>query len=161
MNSLLEQDALIVIAEVSVAIAGFAGIIAAIDRPKDAYARLAVKNVLFGAITLVMYSLLPILLSVSGLHHEWVWRAASGAMLVLGVAYIFRNWSDIVFSAAHRSEWVFMAGDAIVGLALAASVFAHPVLSYSFVYMGALFWGLACAFWYFAISVSSLWAVND
>ena len=54
-----------------------------------------------------------------------------------------------------------MAGDAVVGLAVAASVFGYPLLSYSFVYVGALYWSLATIFRYFAISVSSLWSGSD
>ena len=161
MNTLTEQDALIVVAEVSVAVAGFAGIIGAIGKPQDAFARLAIKNVVIGALFNVMYSLLPILLSLSGLHDQWVWRVASAVVLVGGFVYYLASWNDIAFSTAHRTEWAFMAGDVIVGLAFAASIFGHPPLSYSFVYMGGLCWGLATIFRYFAVSVSSLWVGGD
>ncbi len=162
MTTLIEQDALIVIAEVSVAIAGFAGIIAAVNKPSDSFARMAFANVVFGAIGVVLQSLLPILLAFSGLRDEWVWRVAS-AVFVLGVviAYI-ANRNEIVQSTeGHRSEWVFIAADVIVALWLAGAVLGHPAPNYSFVYLGALYWYLVVSFRYFFVSISSLRAGDN
>ena len=161
MNALIEQDALIVIAEVSVAVAGFGGIIAAIGRPQDPFARLAIKNVLIGALINVMNSLLPILLSLSGLRDQWVWRVAAGGFLVGGLVYYLANWGDIAFSTGRRIEWLFIAGDMIVSVALVASVLGYAPLGYSFVYMGALYWALVAIFRYFTVSVSALWAGDE
>ena len=161
MNTLPEQDALIVVAEISVAVAGFGGIIAAIGKPQDPFARLAIKNVVIGAITIVMFSLSPILLSLGGLHDQWVWRGASAGVIVAVFVYYLANWSDIAFSFGNRIEWAFGAGDVVVGLVTVASVFGYPLLSYPFVYFGGLYWGLAMVFRYFAVSISSIWAGDD
>ena len=161
MNTLIEQDALIVVAEVSVAVAGFAGIIAAIGKPRDPFARLAIKNVVLGALGVVLFSLLPIVLSFSGLHDDWVWRVASGGYCVVGSVYYFANRGGIVQSTGRRIERVMIAGDAIVGLGLVAAVFGYPAPSYSFVYLGALYWSLVAICRYFSFSISSLWVGDD
>ena len=161
MNTLIEQGALIVIAEVSVAVAGFAGIIAAIGKHRDPFARLAIKNVVFGALAVVLGSLLPILLSFSGLHDDWVWRGASATALVVISVYYLANRSDIVLSTGRRIEWVLIAGDGVVSLGLVMAVLGIPAPSYSFVYLAALYWSLVAIFRYFLVSISSLWIGDD
>ena len=155
MTTLIEQEALIVIAEVSVAIAGFSGIIAAVNKPRDSFARLAFMNVVQGAISVVLLSLLPILLAFSGLRDEWVWRAAS-AVYVVGffIAYI-ANRNGILQSTERRSEWLFIAADVVVVLWLVSAVLGLPAPNYSFVYLGALYWQLVVSFRYFIVSISS------
>lgn len=81
------EHALLLIAEISVGLAGFSGIVLVLARRQaiswDAWRTLSLLGYSFGALLL---SLLPLALSFSGVSEPHVWRLASGAMALHGTA---------------------------------------------------------------------------
>ena len=76
-------DALGLIAEIGIAIAGFAGVIAALRAPGGrigAYAAMRIGGLLGQSATLVLVALLPFVLHYAGLTSSKVWALSSSAM---------------------------------------------------------------------------------
>ena len=82
-------DALGLIAEVGIAIAGFAGVVATLRAPDGrigAYATLRLGMLLGMSATVVLLALLPFAFHFGGLSTEVIWGLGSGAMVLLGAA---------------------------------------------------------------------------
>ena len=75
-------------AEVSIAIAGFASVTAALQRPLSRVQRQRFLALLFAALVQVLGSLVPVWLSAQGLPAATVWTWASAVMTVMLVGYL-------------------------------------------------------------------------
>jgi hypothetical protein len=83
------SDALVVIAEISLGLAGFSGIVLVLARrapsPWDSWRTLSLLGASFGALLL---SLIPFGLHFSGVPAPALWRLSSGAMVLYYLAFI-------------------------------------------------------------------------
>lgn len=96
------------IAEVSVAFAGFTGVVVAFGRrPQQGSSAIdahAFKAMLASSLQALLFSVLPFLLAASGLVEPVLWRLGCGLLLV-GLAV--GAFMDIRYAAqADRSEWI-------------------------------------------------------
>ena len=157
MDTLAEQDTLIVFAEVSVAIAGFAGIMAVVGRSTNDLDKFRIKGLVVGAAALVLFSLLPIVLALSGILEETLWRSVSGIRVTFDVLVYVAFRDDLALFKTRPLLMVSVAGECLMVLALLAAVLGYPLGSYSFVYAGSLFWALFQVLTVFVHSISSLW----
>jgi hypothetical protein len=85
---LTESDTLQTIAEVSVALAGFAALAGAIGEREGPTGRLSFQRLRFVVLVgvlLLMLSLLPLVIAGYGVSPASVWRASSGAAFVLNL----------------------------------------------------------------------------
>ena len=84
-------DALGMIAEVGIAIAGFAGVIATLRAPGGkigTYAALRIGGLLYLSATVVLLSLLPFAFHFAGVSSRAIWGLSSGAMVALATAIV-------------------------------------------------------------------------
>lgn len=149
------------IAELSVAFAGFTGVVAAFGRrvgetgsALDAH---AFKAMLASSLQALLFSVLPFLLSACGLEEPALWRAASGFMLA-GLA--IGGFEDFRYAArADRKDWTRIEralGIAILLAGVAATIAqianALGAVQRSFApYLGGLL---------FFLTFSSVWFVR-
>ncbi len=84
-------DALTAVAEISLGLAGFTGIIMALYSRDESWSQLVAVRALFllmAGFGALLLSLLPFALHFLGLAESAIWRASSVAMLILGFGYI-------------------------------------------------------------------------
>lgn len=95
-----------------VAIAGFAGIIAAIETDDSVHVRQEIRALVVGAVSVVLGSLLPLLLYAAPIDVTSVWRIASGVVLASLLAYYVVTPRE-AFRAVRVSGWypVSVSGD--------------------------------------------------
>jgi hypothetical protein len=93
----MRTDFLLTLAEISVALAGFAGLIVAISRRRGGSAdetRLnlqLLKNVLGASFLAAAFSLLPVALLSMEVDSEAAWRGSAGLLAVALPLYMFRT----------------------------------------------------------------------
>jgi len=75
------------IAEMSIALVGFAGVVSALGRSRLSVATLSfrIRALLFNGVTAVVFSLLPIILAVHGLSETVLWTVAA---ILLGITQV-------------------------------------------------------------------------
>lgn len=100
VDSAIQMDFLLVLAEVSVAITGFAGIAAAIGKPSRSLRKWYVRGVVDAGAWTVVLSLLPAFVDLLDLSESKVWRASSGVLLVVILGYYLLN-RDALRAAAE------------------------------------------------------------
>jgi hypothetical protein len=119
-------DALGLIAEIGIAIAGFAGVIAALRAPGGrigAYAAMRIGGLLGQSATLVLAALLPFVLHSAGLTSSTVWALSSSAMaifillIILVSLRIFRRVAPA--EVEDRSPGVRLIGPTMIAFMLA------------------------------------------
>jgi hypothetical protein len=96
-------DALGLIAEVGIAIAGFAGVIAALRSPGGtigAYAALRIWLLLGTSAQAVLLALVPFVFHFAGLDDDSLWALSSSAMTALVVAFALVNYYVAVVRGA-------------------------------------------------------------
>ncbi len=102
-------DALTAVAEISLGLAGFTGIIMALYSRAESWSQLDAIRALFLLIAgfgALLLSLLPFALHFLGLAEPTIWRASSVAMLILAFGYIIvwrrfgshLEWSEIPYN---------------------------------------------------------------
>ena len=160
MESVIDRDLLFILAEVSVAITGFAGIAASIGKPKSELARWHVRNVVDSGIWTIVLSLLPAFVGLVGLSEEAVWRISSGIMLVVIVVYqtLLLNRDGLKLAFEGAAVRVGAVG-ALLSLATsAANALGLTGAYYEAGYMYVLYWFLVQALIFFYLSIHELWA---
>ena len=91
-------DALGMIAEVGIAIAGFAGVIATLRAPGGkigTYAALRIGGLLYLSATVVLLSLLPFAFHFAGVSSRAIWGLSSGAMVALATAILLAPYTFV------------------------------------------------------------------
>ena len=152
MDSLSEQDVLILLAEISVAILGFAGIMAVVGRPRDALAKAKAKALVSGAAGVAVFSLLPMILAFTELHIERIWRLSSGLVVLWAVLYYVINRRHLRFVATGRILQIVVVGDSLALLILAASSAGYPLFSTSFPHLATPVWFLTHQIVFFVLN---------
>jgi hypothetical protein len=150
-------DLLRTIAQISIAFAGFSGVIAAFGRfhlaPEATVFR--VRMMVVAALVTLLYSLLPFLPTALGLSESYSWRISAALMGIGLVAVYARTWTrlKLLFRAGlldtQKHAIVVYSIGAILIVALFASATA-PVAPYApAVYVTGIFFGLAMSSYYF------------
>jgi hypothetical protein len=112
------------VAEISVAFAGFTGVVVAFGRHGEADAprveALAFKAMLASSLQVLLFSVLPFLLDAAGLSAAIVWRAGSGLMslgLVAGAAVDVAHMRRVPTSELSSFDRVFRVAIPVLGAA--------------------------------------------
>ena len=160
METGIDRDFLFILAEVSVAVTGFAGIAAAIGKPKSELARWHVRNVVDSGVWTIVLSLLPAFVGLLGLSEETVWRASSGIAFVVIVVYqallLKRDKLKVAFEGAFVRVGAI---GAVLSLAIcAANAVGLTGAYYEAGYMYVLYWFLIQALIFFYLSIQELWS---
>jgi hypothetical protein len=136
-------DALTAVAEISLGLAGFTGIIMALYSRAESWSQLDAIRALFLLIAgfgALLLSLLPFALHFLGLAESTIWRASSVAMLILSFGYIIvwarfgshLDWSRIPHNDAMK--WFSSIGGIMIMVLQSANVW--------FAQLGLFFIGL-------------------
>ena len=151
------NEILILLAEVSVAVAGFAGIVGAIAKPAGDTERADLKALVAGAVGVLFFSLLPLVIALLPIANEAFWRLMAACLAVYVVWYYWANWGDFrVLKTSPR--WVIVVtGDLLMLLVLLATVAGAEIAEGSVVYLGSLLWILSQTLVFFALAMASLW----
>jgi len=161
MNSLPEQDALVVFAEVAVAVVGFSGVMAFVGKPTERVAQIKLKALVSGGVGVLVFSLLPIVVSLTSLEQDTAWRSLSGLMLAWIVIYYVLDRHDLALIGSDTVGpllYAVGAGDLIMVVALVASTLGVPLLGHSFIYLASLLWMLVQVLSFFVESMAGLWS---
>ena len=143
---LSQIDTLHTIAEVGIAITGFAGIVAAIRGREGVSSRLSVADPLAGllgaSLGTVFFSFVPEWLDAAIASPDTVWRASLGIYGTYRLVYIGlilqarRGGAEMQFP-----RWTMLAGVSLGVLHLVAAAGFFSDFQY-FLYLSGLFWGL-------------------
>lgn len=143
-----QADTLHTIAEVGIAITGFAGIVAAVDR-RSGGAKSTVhdplSNLLGTSLGVVFFAFVPEWVAAAGAASDAVWQISNGLHGVFRICYV-----AVIFHSARRaspgerSGLMLSIGAGLGGLQLIAAMGALPAYHY-FLYLTALLWGLSVA----------------
>lgn len=143
---LAQVDTLHTIAEVGIAITGFAGIVAAIRGAGGVASRPSVADplgLLLGAsLGTVLFCFVPEWLAAAIDSPDTVWRASLaiyGSYRLVYVGLAIRDWQRGV--AGEAPSWMFVTGISIGVLHLIAAAGLFADFKY-FLYLSGLFWGL-------------------
>ena len=106
-----------------------------------------------------MLSLLPAFVGLFGLSEETVWRASSGIVLIVIVAYwallLTRSGLKLAFEGVFAR--VSAAGALLSLVASVANSFGVTGEYYEAGYMYVLYWFLIQALFFFYLSIQELW----
>jgi hypothetical protein len=157
MEPAIQREALFVLAEIAIALAGFAGIVAAIGKPETDLDRWHGRQVVEVGVWLVALSLLPVLVDLLGVSAAAVWRSSSGVvLLVVGGYYLVNRGS--VKTLIHAPSVSFVAvGDFLALATCAANTAGLTGAYYEAGYMYVLYWFLVQGLVYFFLSAKVLW----
>jgi hypothetical protein len=147
-----ESETLSTVAEVGIAITGFAGIIVAIghrsDSERSADAEANLRNLVGASLGTVFFSFVPVWLNATISSPDAVWQVSNGAYGVYRLSYL----AFIILSIRRRDAPLFVferTHQAItlpLGIALGVShlIAAMGFLRefHYFIYLTGLFWGL-------------------
>ena len=151
-------DILILYCEISVALAGFAGIAGAVAQTKERLSKIRVQTVVTCAIPLLLFSFASLLMLAADSSDELVWRSTSLAMLIFIVGYYVTHIEDIkTLFVASPIEKVVIAMDMVVAAALLLNVLVLHSWNLSTIYLTCLFSWLVQACYFFYVSIESLW----
>ena len=143
-----ESDTLHTIAEVGIAIAGFAGIVAAIDRratslASGAHGPLAV--LLGSSLGAVLFAFVPEWIDAAAASPAAVWQTSNGLFGVYRLAYVAAIFASIRQAEVEAERWRLLPFGALLGgLHLVAAVGFLGSFAY-FIYFTGLLWGLGMA----------------
>jgi hypothetical protein len=119
------------IAEIGIAIAGFAGVIATLRAPGGrlgAYAALRIGTLLGFSVLAVLLALLPSALHFADLSTRTIWTWSSGMMAVLVVAVYFAPWRIAMAKTALPAPEDRAPGWGLMSLLIAGSTAGVAVL---------------------------------
>ena len=152
-------DILILYCEISVAIAGFAGIAGAIAKPQDELSKIRIQAVVTCAIPLLLFSFATLLLLAAVASEELVWRSVSLVMSIYIVGYYVTHIADIkaLISSSHIEKLVVLSDIAVAAVLLLNVLALHP-WDLSTVFLLCLFSWLVQACFFFYVSIQSLWS---
>jgi len=147
----LPLDTLHTIAEVGIAITGFAGIVAAIQGGADSAARPSIADplgvLLVASIGTVFFCFVPEWINSAIAEPDVVWRlslAASGTYRLAYVALILNARRRGAAANSVVSAWRFSVGVSLGVLQLVGAAGFFSDFQY-FLYLSGLFWGLIVA----------------
>jgi len=159
MSSPPEQDALVVFAEVAVAVVGFSGVMAFVGKPTERVAQIKFKALVSGGATVLVFSLLPMVLALTSLEQDTTWRGLAGLMAAWAVIYYVTERQDLrLIGSVGPLLYAVAAVDLIMVVALAASALGFPLLGHSFVYLASLLWMLSQLLLFFVESMAAMWS---
>ena len=144
--------------QVAIAIAGFSGIVAALDRRAAGHwtesDQLALRMLLTASSTTLIFAFLPFVL-IDLVSSQLTWRACSGLFFIylVGITVLRRRQAQGTWPL-RVGRWQFLAMQSIVVLVLLANTvwFASPS-----VYLFAVVWGLLVAFLAFITLLLESW----
>lgn len=150
-------DLLRTIAQISIAFAGFAGVIAAFGRfhiaPEVTVFR--VRMMVGIALVTLLYSLLPFLPTAFGLSESYSWRISAALFGIGLVAMYARTWTRLkplfragLLDTQKHAIVVYLIGATLI-VALLASATARVAPYAPALYVTGLFFGLAMSSYYF------------
>ena len=160
------EGPLLTIAEISVALAGFASVVIALrgagPRSWSAQDRFGLGNVLAASVGTLFGSLLPFPLSYLGWSGEVVWGVTNATMgvIVLGAVSLLssRGRKAVVPPRTPRVFWSFLGSGFVVGGALMLSAFDVVFPRGPALLLIGLIWGLLAAFAQLATFVLVAWS---
>jgi hypothetical protein len=158
VDTAIDRDLLFVIAEISVAITGFAGIAAAIGKPTTVLQKWHVRSVVDAGAWAVVLSLLPAFVTLLNVSEQTVWRVSSGVLLLVIVGYYLLNRESLKVVAEGIFVRVFAVGDLCALVLSAANAAGLTGRYYEAGYMYVLYWFLIQALVFFFLSIQDLWA---
>ena len=156
------SDTLLTLAEIAIAVLGFAGLIGVFARRRklESFSEefLKLRWLLDYGLFALISALIPFLIMASGLSAEMGWRLSSAVLLVAYLAYAVPHRKVILESAAMGRFATFtVVGDLVVVLLLLANAIGYPVSASQFPYLIAAFWYLFGAVAGFVQLVSLVW----
>jgi len=157
MEPNIDRDFLFILAEVAVAVTGFAGIAAAIGKPSTELARWHVRQVVDAGAWTVVLSLLPAFVDLLGLAEAVVWRSSSGILLLVIAGYYALNRDSLRVAIEGSFVRVVAIGDLLGLLACVANALGLTGIYYEAGYMYVLYWFLIQALIFFYLSIRDLW----
>ena len=158
MDTAIDRDLLFVLAEISVAITGFAGIAAAIGKPTTILQKWHVRSVVDVGAWAVVLSLLPAFVNLLSASEQTVWRVSSGVLLLVIVGYYLMNRDALKVVADGAFVRVVAVGDFCALALSAANAAGLTGPYYEAGYMYVLYWFLIQALIFFFLSIQDLWA---
>ena len=161
MTPLAEASILFTIAQVSVLFAGFGGVSSVLGKLQTKLQRVRLRNVIFTAVLLLMYSLFPFLPNQFGLEPEVTWRISTAALGVFTVIFYAASGDLKLFREANRLDQSLIAGDFVILAILIASTLGYFLVYPSTAYIVALFWHLLSACLMFIMVFSPIWDAED
>jgi hypothetical protein len=152
-------DILILFSEVSVAIAGFAGIVGAIERPRDAISDIRTQVVVLAALEVLFCSITSLLLLIAMPSENLAWQVASVILFVIMMHFYVTQPGDVkrLLTEGTRIEKLFVGLDSLAAFTLLLNGLALLPWELSTVYLICLFLLLYQAGQYFYFSVERLW----
>ena len=157
------EDTLQTIAELSIALAGFTGIVAALGRRAqgewEPHERARLESLLWAAVGGVVFSMAPSVVASSGLSEATIWRVGNGVfgfLHVAATAWFFRRWG-LVFRSLLRSPdtpRIVTASAPIIALLVAALVLGQFAVALGFLPGLAPFFYLAMLLWILVIGLT-------
>ena len=157
------EDTLQTIAELSIALAGFTGIVAALGRRAqgewEPHERARLESLLWAAVGGVVFSMAPSVAASSSLSEATIWRVGNGVfgfLHVAAAAWFFRRWSLVVRSLVFRSPdraRILTASAPIIALVVAALILGQFAVALGFLPGLAPFFYLAMLLWILVIGL--------
>ena len=157
MDSSSHTEVLILLAEVSVAVAGFAGIVGAIAKPTGETARADLKALVAGAVGVLFFSLLALVIAFFPISADIFWRLMAACLSIYVIWYYLVNRQDIRFLLTSPRWIIVMAGDLLMLLVLLATIGGMGFVGGAAVYLGSLLWILSQTLVFFALAMAALW----
>jgi hypothetical protein len=124
-----EGDLLILLADLSVALAGFSGVVVALQRRIEEFDQLAflrLWRLIETSLASALFSVLPLLLSHLGIAASDLWRVSSGVfgtyMLTVTSYFIWRIWPLL---SANRVLWRFNGPLILINAAAVVALLAN------------------------------------
>lgn len=145
-----ESETLYTVAEVGIAITGFAGIVAAIghrsDTVRSADAAANLRNLVGASLGTVLFSFVPVWLNAAINSPDAVWQVSNGAYGVYRLSYL----AFIIVSIRRGGKPIFEHTHQVVTLPLGIALgISHLIAAmgllrefHYFIYLTGLFWGL-------------------
>ena len=157
MEPTIDRDLIFILAEVAVAVTGFAGIAAAIGKPSTEIARWHVRQVVDAGVWTVVLSLLPAFVDLFGLSEPVVWRTSSGIVVLVIASYYALNRASLKIPFDSFLVRLVAGLDFLALVLCAANAFGLLGAYYEPGYMVVLYLFLSQALVYFYLSIQGLW----
>ena len=156
-------DTLVLFSEISVALAGFTGIVVTIGKSNNPVSNIRIQVAVLGSLQVLLFSIAPILLLTAMSSEKLAWQVASLTHLAFIVLYYLMHLPDVKMVLRDGSvvEKLFTAGDFCASIALAINGLGFNTWDLAAVYLIVLSWILFQASFQFYVSVESLWKGND
>jgi hypothetical protein len=160
------NDTLLTLAEIAIAVLGFAGLIGVFARRRklESFSEefLKLRWLLDYGLFALVAALVPFLVMASGLSPASGWRVSSAALLAAYLIYAIPHRKMLIESAAMGRFATFtVVGDLVIVVVLLANATGFPIAAAAFPYLVAAFWYLFGAVAGFVQLVSLVWKDND